>query len=70
MKITVVQEYEIEVSNEYKGKGLDVFLKDFNTLYDLDGKNIVNQKNAKYMSTFFTQIDGVDLHEEIEIKGN
>ena len=59
MKITLTQEYEIEIPREYETLPKEELLNNLNAMYDINGKYIIKSLNAEddYMGTTLTHID-------------
>ena len=67
MKITLVQEYEIEVPKEYENLSKEELVNTLNSMYDIRGQYIIEESLSaenEYVGTVLTHIDGEEVYLE------
>lgn len=72
MNITLVQEYTIQVPDEYKKLPFKDLVNALNAMYDINGKHIIETLSAEeeYLSTTLTEVNGVEVYIEGVIIGD
>ena len=64
MKITITQEYTLEIPKEYADLPREELVDSLNAMYDIHGKHIIETLSAEeeYVGTVLTHIDDKEVY--------